>query len=50
MKLLPIYLIAAAALLTVFTGCNGSGYYTPSQAAAQHQGYDPIDRLDRTRY
>ncbi len=49
MKLLPICLIAGV-LLTFFSGCNGSGYYTPSQAYAQHAEYDPTGHLSRYNY
>ena len=42
MKLLPICLFAAG-LLAFLSGCasNDSGYYTPSQIAAQHSTYEP---------
>ncbi len=38
--------LLAAALLTLLSGCasGDTGYYTPSQVAAQHSGYDPTAR------
>jgi hypothetical protein len=49
MKLLPICLIAGV-LLTFFSGCNGSGYYTPTQEYAHSAGYDPTPHIYGTRY
>jgi len=46
MKPLALLVLAIAAI-NLFAGCasEDSGYYTPSQVAAQHSGYDPTDRI-----
>ncbi|MDQ6622634.1 MAG: hypothetical protein M3Y86_04010 [Verrucomicrobiota bacterium] len=51
MKLFSLCLLAIA-LGTFFTGCasEDNGYYTPTQVAAQHSGYDPTYRLSGTSY